>query len=296
MPNTIANFARIINSKNLPISTPIPRRMCRRKYAPCRLRRSPFKVAVSPRIERLPPYLFGRINKMKYDKRVAGVDIIDLGMGNPTDPTPAPVVERLASAALDPRNHRYKREQWHQRAEERSRPQIRRAVRRDARSRGRSHRHHRQQGRAQPHVPGAARPGRYRRRARSRLPRSPLRARHGRGERLVRIPLGNDEAFLERMERTVEGLFPTPKIIILNYPHNPTSMTIDPAFWQRAIEICRRRGIMIISDFAYGEINFDGYRRPVVPLRSRCQGNRRRVQHHVQELQHGRLARGVLLR
>src|SRR3954454_7462039 len=67
----------------------------------------PFKIDVSPRIQRLPPYLFGRINKMKYEKRVAGVDIIDLGMGNPTDPTPQVVVDRLAEAATDPRNHRY---------------------------------------------------------------------------------------------------------------------------------------------------------------------------------------------
>src|SRR5205809_66957 len=67
----------------------------------------PFKIDVSQRISRLPPYLFGRINKMKYDKRVAGVDIIDLGMGNPTDPTPECVVQKLAEAARDPRNHRY---------------------------------------------------------------------------------------------------------------------------------------------------------------------------------------------
>src|SRR3954470_4731825 len=67
----------------------------------------PFKIDVSSRIQRLPPYLFGRINKMKYEKRVAGVDIIDLGMGNPTDPTPECVVSKLSEAALDPRNHRY---------------------------------------------------------------------------------------------------------------------------------------------------------------------------------------------
>src|SRR3954451_9678898 len=67
----------------------------------------PFKIDVSPRIHRLPPYLFGRINKMKYDKRVAGVDIIDLGMGNPTDPTPDCVGDKLSEAARDPRNHRY---------------------------------------------------------------------------------------------------------------------------------------------------------------------------------------------
>src|SRR5579871_2459027 len=67
----------------------------------------PFKIDVSSRIQRLPPYLFGRINKMKYEKRVAGIDIIDLGMGNPTDPTPKSVVDKLSEAALDPRNHRY---------------------------------------------------------------------------------------------------------------------------------------------------------------------------------------------
>ena len=68
---------------------------------------TPFKIDVSSRIARLPPYLFGRINKTKYEKRVAGVDIIDLGMGNPTDPTPPSVVAKLAEAAQDPRNHRY---------------------------------------------------------------------------------------------------------------------------------------------------------------------------------------------
>src|SRR5579863_9172547 len=67
----------------------------------------PFKIDVSARIARLPPYLFGRINKVIYEKRVAGVDIIDLGMGNPTDPTPDSVVKKLAEAATDPRNHRY---------------------------------------------------------------------------------------------------------------------------------------------------------------------------------------------
>src|SRR5579862_8356070 len=74
---------------------------------PITMNQPPFKIDVSSRIARLPPYLFGRINKMKYDKRVAGVDIIDLGMGNPTDPTPESVIEKLGEASRDPRNHRY---------------------------------------------------------------------------------------------------------------------------------------------------------------------------------------------
>ena len=63
---------------------------------------------------------------------------------------------------------------------------------------------------------------------------------------------------LDRIEKTIDGLYPQPKLLILNYPHNPTAMTIEPAFWDRAIALCKRRGIMIISDFAYGEVNFDG--------------------------------------
>jgi PBP1b-binding outer membrane lipoprotein LpoB len=253
----------------------------------------PFKIDVSPRIARLPPYLFGRINKMKYDKRVAGIDIIDLGMGNPTDPTPEassknwprpPAIRAITatpSATASP-------------ACAGSRPKISRQIRRRTRPRNRSHRHHRLQGRIQPSLPGAARPRRHRDRARSGVPHPHLRRRHGRRQ-CPRVPLGNDQAFLDRIERMIEGLYPTPKLLVLNYPHNPTSMTIDPGFWERAIAMCRRHGIMIISDFAYGEVCFDGYQAPSF-LAARRQGTGRRIHDHVQELQHGRLALRLLRR
>src|SRR5690606_5350514 len=67
----------------------------------------PFRVEVAQRVTRLPPYLFGRINKMIYDKRTAGDDVIELGMGNPSDPPQELVIEKLVEAARDPRNHRY---------------------------------------------------------------------------------------------------------------------------------------------------------------------------------------------
>jgi alanine-synthesizing transaminase len=82
------------------------------------------------------------------------------------------------------------------------------------------------------------------------------------GANVIRVPLGNDQAFLDNIERTITGLYPTPKLLILNYPHNPTAMTIDKGFWERAIAMCRRHGVMLISDFAYGEICFDGYQAP----------------------------------
>src|SRR2546423_12767677 len=68
---------------------------------------SPFKIDVAERVKRLPPYLFGKINELKYRKRRAGVDVIDLGMGNPTDVPDPLVIDKLCEAARDERNHRY---------------------------------------------------------------------------------------------------------------------------------------------------------------------------------------------
>ena len=221
----------------------------------------PFRIETSARIARLPPYLFGRINKMKYEKRVKGIDIIDLGMGNPTDPTPEAVVKKLAEAARDPRNHRY--------SVSNGIPGLRKEVAKKYRSKygveldpeteviatigskeGFSHLCLALLGPGDTAiVPDPAFP-------------IHIYAVAMAGANVIRVPLGNDQAFLDRVERTIEGLYPTPKLLILNYPHNPTAMTIEAGFWERAIEMCHRRGIMIISDFAYGEINFDGYRAP----------------------------------
>jgi alanine-synthesizing transaminase len=221
----------------------------------------PFKIDVSARIERLPPYLFGRINKMKYDMRVAGVDIIDLGMGNPTDPTPEVVVEKLAEAARDPRNHRYSVSNGIAglRREVAIKYRNQYGVELDPESEiiatigskeGFSHLCLALLGPGDTAVVGD--------------PAFPIHvyAVAMAGANVIRVPLGNDESFLDRIEQTIDGLYPQPKLLILNYPHNPTAMTVDAPFWERAIEMCRRRNIMIISDFAYGEICFDGYQAP----------------------------------
>jgi alanine-synthesizing transaminase len=221
----------------------------------------PFNIEVSSRIARLPPYLFARINKMKYEKRVAGIDIIDLGMGNPTDPTPPSVVQKLAEAAADPRNHRY--------SVSNGIAGLRREVAKKYRTRygvdldpeteviatigskeGFSHLCLALLGPGDTAVvPDPAFP-------------IHIYAVAMAGASAIRVPLGNDQAFLDHVERVIETLYPTPKLLILNYPHNPTAMTIEPSFWDRAIAMCRRRGVMIISDFAYGEVCFDGYQAP----------------------------------
>src|SRR5688572_23182789 len=221
----------------------------------------PFKIDVSPRIQRLPPYLFGRINKMKYEKRVAGVDIIDLGMGNPTDPTPDCVVEKLAEASRDPRNHRYSVSNGIAgiRKEVAKKYQEKYAVELDPETEviatigskeGFSHLCLAMLGPGDTIVVGD--------------PAFPIHvyAPAMAGANVIRVPLGNDQAFLDRIERVFVEIYPKPKLLILNYPHNPTAITVDPWFWDKAIEMCRRHGVMIISDFAYGEINFDGYKAP----------------------------------
>jgi alanine-synthesizing transaminase len=221
----------------------------------------PFKIDVSTRILRLPPYLFGRINKMKYEKRVAGVDIIDLGMGNPTDPTPESVVKKLAEAARDPKNHRYSVSNGVAalRKEVAKKYQAKFGVQLDPETEviatigskeGFSHLCLALLGPGDTAiVPDPAFP-------------IHIYAVAMAGANVIRVPLGNDSSFLAKIEKMIEGLYPTPKLLILNYPHNPTAMTIEPDFWDRAIAMCRRHGIMIISDFAYGEVCFDGYKAP----------------------------------
>lgn len=221
----------------------------------------PFIIQPSSRIERLPPYLFGRINKMKHEKRVAGVDIIDLGMGNPTDPTPDAVIEKLAEAARDPRNHRYSVSNGIAglRREVAKRYKDKFGVTLDPDSEvivtigskeGFSHLCLALLGPGDTAiVPDPAFPAHL---------YAPAMA----GANVIRVPLGNDQKFLDKIEQTISGLYPAPKVAIFNYPHNPTGMTIDPEFWDKAIAMCRRHGVMILSDYAYGEINFDGYRAP----------------------------------
>ncbi|MBC8104976.1 MAG: aminotransferase class I/II-fold pyridoxal phosphate-dependent enzyme [Anaerolineae bacterium] len=222
---------------------------------------SKFSVDVSARIARLPPYLFARINAMKHAKRVAGVDIIDLGMGNPTDPTPEIVVKKLAEAARDPRNHRYSVSHGIAglRNECAKKYKTKHAVELDPETEvistigskeGFSHLCLALLGPGDTAIVGD--------------PAFPIHiyAVAMAGANVIRVPLGNDASFLERIERTIAGLYPKPKLLILNYPHNPTALTIDAGFWEQAIAMCRRHGVMIISDFAYGEINFHGYRAP----------------------------------
>ncbi|MCE5324819.1 MAG: aminotransferase class I/II-fold pyridoxal phosphate-dependent enzyme [Planctomycetaceae bacterium] len=219
-------------------------------------------INVADRIRRLPPYLFGRINKLKHEKRTAGVDIIDLGMGNPVDPTPEKIVKKLCQCAQDPRAHRY--------SQSIGIPNLRREVAKMYKSvygvkldpeseviallgskEGFSHMCLALMGPGDTAVVGD--------------PFFPIHVYSVAlaGANVINVPLGNDEAFLARIGYVADHLYPKSKCMILNYPHNPTAMTVDNVeFFDSVVALARRTGMMVIHDFAYGRSCFDGYKAP----------------------------------
>jgi alanine-synthesizing transaminase len=222
---------------------------------------SDFRIQPSQRISRLPPYLFARINALKHKKRQQGIDIIDLGMGNPSDPTPKVIVDKLCEAVQDPRNHRY--------SVSRGLFNLRRDVARFYREHydvelnpddeivacigskeGISHMLLAMLGPGDTAVVGD--------------PAFPIHV-YGvalAGANVISVPLGNDDAFLERIRYVVEHLYPRPKVMILNYPHNPTAMTVDAPFFDNVVALAKQFGVAVFHDFAYGQTCFDGYKAP----------------------------------
>jgi len=218
-------------------------------------------IEVANRITRLPPYMLGRLKQLTYEKRKAGFDVIDLNMGNPNDPTPPAIVEKLAEAANDLRNQRYSASKgvFNLRREvARKYERIwgveldpeREVVACIGSKEGFSHLMLALLGPGDTAIVG-----------------DPAFQIHTyavalAGGNVIKVPLGNDEAFLKRVEDVCEHLYPKPKVLVLNYPHNPTTITVDVAFWEKVVELANRHGVMVISDFAYGETTFDGYQAP----------------------------------
>ena len=192
----------------------------------------PFDLEVAPRVRGLPPYLFGKINELKYRKRRAGIDVIDLGMGNPTDPPEQWVIDKLCEAAQDDRNHRYSVATgvYNLRKEVADRYERRFQV--DARPRPGGRRHDRLEGGVQPHVPGPARAGRHGAGPRAELPDPRPRHRPGLGEH-DRARRPRPASFLANVSRVCESLTPKPKILVLNFPHNPTGDGRRPRLLRR---------------------------------------------------------------
>jgi alanine-synthesizing transaminase len=222
---------------------------------------SKFRIEPAGRLKRLPPYLFGKLNALKLEKRQAGVDIIDLGMGNPLDPTPQIIVDKLRDVAADPRNQRYSsvRGVYNLRREVAKKYQAKWNVELDPETEvlscigskeGFSHACLALLGPGDTAVVG-----------------DPAFMIHVygvvlAGANVISVPLGNDEQFLKRIADVCEHMFPRPKIMVLNYPHNPTAITVDPGFFEEVVSLAKKFNVMVIHDFAYGETCFDGYKAP----------------------------------
>jgi alanine-synthesizing transaminase len=213
------------------------------------------------RILRLPPYLFGKINAMKHAMRQAGKDVIDLGMGNPIDRPPQEVIDKLCESAQETRNHRYSTVLgiYNLRREVTKLYQARWGVELDPEKEviaclgskeGFSHLCLALMGPGDTAVVGD--------------PAFPIHiyAVALAGANVITVPLGNDERFLARIADVVHHLYPRPKLIILNYPHNPTALTVEQGFFDEVVRLARKYEVAVIQDFAYGLTCFDGYRAP----------------------------------
>ncbi len=221
------------------------------------------KIQVANRIERLPPYVLGRLKTLIYERRKAGADVIDMNMGNPSDPPPDVVVEKVREAVLDPRNSRYSASAgiYNLRRDMALKYERKWGVELDpdaeviatiGSKEGFSHL-----------CLGLLGPGDV------VVVADPAFQIHTAavalaGGSTISVPLGNDEAFLERVDTVLRELTPKPKMIVFCYPHNPTGMTVNPGFFEKAIALADRHQVMVVNDFAYGETLFDGYKAPSI--------------------------------
>ena len=216
---------------------------------------------VALRVRNLPPYLFGKISDLKYRKRREGIDVIDLGMGNPTDPPEPWVVEKLCEAARDARNHRYSVASglFNLRREVAKKYEARFGVGLDpddevvatiGSKEGFSHMCLALLG------PGDT--------ALVPAPSFPIHV-HAvalASANVIALDCRDPHAFLADIKLVCESLTPRPKILILNYPHNPTAAVVGPAFFEEVVALAKRFRFFVIHDFAYGDISFDGYQAP----------------------------------
>ena len=227
----------------------------------------PFEVRFASRVDRLPPYMFGRINNALYQKRRAGSDVIDLGMGNPSDPPQEVVIQKLIDAASDERNHGYSKSNGivNLRREVASKYSRKYGVRLDPETEviaclgskeGFSHMCLALMG------PGdtAIIPSPY-------FPIHMYSVILASGN-VVALDVADPDKFLSNVAYTCENLTPRPKLLVVNYPHNPSSATIEPDFFVEVVRLAKKYGFLVIHDFAYADVAFDGYQ-------PRCQGCRR---------------------
>ena len=213
------------------------------------------------RIDHLPPYVFAEVDRRKIAARRAGEDIVDLGFGNPDIPSAPFVVEKLVEAARNPRNHRY--------SVSRGLPNLRRAVADRYRRRfGVDLDHETQVISTIGAKEGLAhllwtlvQPGDVAIVPEPSYPihiYAPILA----GAEVRRAPIYEEEDYFEVLERMFRNSWPRPRVIIVSFPHNPTTHCVDLEFFERLVAFASEHEVALVHDFAYADIAFDGYEPP----------------------------------
>ncbi len=213
------------------------------------------------RIKRLPPYVFAIVNELKVKARARGEDIIDFGMGNPDMATPPHIVDKLCEAARNPRNHRYSASKgitklrlaicdWYRRRYAVELNPDTEAIVTIGAKEGLSHL-----------ALAIVEPGDV---ALVPNPTYPIHAYSviiaGGDVRHVRLVPGED--FLANLLAAFRESWPQPKLLILSFPHNPTGAVVDLEFFSRIVEFAQEHDLIVVHDFAYADLVFDGYQAP----------------------------------
>ncbi|MFH1267872.1 MAG: aminotransferase class I/II-fold pyridoxal phosphate-dependent enzyme [Planctomycetota bacterium] len=220
-----------------------------------------FSIEVADRVKRLPPYLFARINRLMYEKRRAGDDVIDLGMGNPSDPPQDLVIEKLAEAARDPKTHGYSQAQGllNLRREVAGKYFKTFGVRLDPErevivclgsKEGFSHLCLALMGPGDTAIVPAP-----------SYPAHLFAVALASGNEIL-LEVSDSEKLLSNIAYTCQHLYPRPKLLIVNFPHNPSTAIVEPEFYVEVVKLAKRYGFMVISDLAYADVTFDGYKAP----------------------------------
>ena len=215
------------------------------------------------RLKRLPPYVFAVVNEIKMEARRQGEDIIDLGMGNPDLATPDHIVEKLVEAAAKPVNHRYSASKgitklrcaisaWYKRRYDVNIDPDTEAVATIGAKEGLSHL-----------VLATVSPGDVVLAPSPTYPIHPYSVVIAGGD-LRSVPLLPGGDFFEELRNARRQCWPEPKMLIISFPHNPTTTVVDLEFMSKIVEFCRRHQMWVIHDFAYSDLCFDGYKAPSI--------------------------------
>ena len=214
------------------------------------------------RIKRLPPYVFAIVNNLKMEARRKGEDIIDLGMGNPDGATPKHIVDKLVEAARKPKNHRYSASkgitqlrmavcEWYKNRYDVELDPESEAVVTIGSKEGLSHL-----------VLATVGPGDVVLTPTPAYPIHPYSVIIAGGE-VRTVPIGPGTDFFDEIEKAYKTSWPRPKMLIMNFPHNPTTQVVDGLdLFRKVVAFAKENNIIVLHDLAYADLVFDDYKAP----------------------------------